>query len=94
MTSETDYSIRRTTGTREIAGFRPVANEKDKRRRRRRDDHEPQPPDDRGEEEAVHVDLTEPPDDKQADPDAPEPAADEPADDEREARDHEVDYLA
>jgi len=89
MTSETDYSIRRTTGTREIAGFRPVANEKDNRRRRRRDDHEPQPPDDRGEEEAVHVDLTEPPDDKQADPDAPEPA-----DDEREAQDHEVDYLA
>jgi len=56
MTSETDYSIRRTVGAREIPGLRPVAD-RDQRRKRRR--HREQAPADEPEEEAVQVELTD-----------------------------------
>ena len=58
MTSETDYSIQRPTGAREIPSLRPVSDRKRPRgRRRRRRDRL----DDAAEEEGVQVELTDEP---------------------------------
>ena len=60
MTSDADYSIRRTIGTHEIAGLPAISDRKQQRRRDRRDrpGHEREHHD-AVEEEAVQVELTE-----------------------------------
>ncbi|MGB2821966.1 MAG: hypothetical protein WBF17_13365 [Phycisphaerae bacterium] len=56
MTSETDYSIRRTVGAREIPGLRPASDQQQQRRGRKRRKHTPP---DGTDEEAVQVELTD-----------------------------------
>jgi len=58
MTSETDYSIRRTVGAREIPGLRPVSDRKQQRKRRGRQRRKDAPADGT-DEEAVQVELTD-----------------------------------